>query len=99
VFGVEAPGVPAVPGKFPQGEPLGVVPGTVEVFGFTVDGCVPVLGVAGFVEFEPGTVEDVAVPTGGVAVLGGGVAVPGGGVAIPGGGVAVPGGGVTAPGA
>ena len=66
----DGPEVPVVSGKVPQGEPLGLVPGAFEVFGFTVEGCVLVPGVAGFVEFEPGTVgaePGVAVPTGGVA--------------------------------
>jgi hypothetical protein len=67
----EAPVVPAVPGMVPHGEPLGVVPGAVVVFGFTVEGCVLLPGVAGFVELAPGTLEPapgVAVPAGGVAV-------------------------------
>jgi hypothetical protein len=38
VFGVELPGAPAVPGKVPQGDPLGLVPGAVDVFGSTVEG-------------------------------------------------------------
>jgi hypothetical protein len=38
LFGVEAPADPAVLGKDPHGEPLGVVPGVVEEFGFTVEG-------------------------------------------------------------
>jgi hypothetical protein len=50
-FGVE------LPGNVPQGDPLGVVPGAVEVFGFTVDGFVLLPRVAGFVEFDPGTVD------------------------------------------
>lgn len=98
----EAPVVPAVPGMVPHGEPLGVVPGAVVVFGFTVEGCVLLPGVAGFVELAPGTLEPapgVAVPAGGVAVWAGGVAVPEGGVAERAGGVAVPAGGVAAPGA
>jgi hypothetical protein len=98
----EAPVVPAVPGMVPHGEPLGVVPGAVVVFGFTVEGCVLLPGVAGFVELAPGTLEPapgVAVPAGGVAVWAGGVAVPAGGVAERAGGVAVPAGGVAAPGA
>ena len=95
VFGVDEFGVPAVPGKVPHGEPLGVVPGVLEVFGFTVDGCVLLPGVAGLVEFEPGTVDEepgVALPAGGVAVpVGGGVEVPVGGATDPVGEVAVPG--------
>ena len=96
VFGVDEFGVPAVPGKVPHGEPLGVVPGVLEVFGFTVDGCVLLPGVAGLVEFEPGTVDEepgVEVPVGGgVEVpVGGGVEVPVGGAADPVGKVAVPG--------
>jgi len=50
-------GVEPLPGKVPQGDPLGVVPGAVDVFGFTVDGRVLLPRVAGFVEFDPGTVE------------------------------------------
>jgi hypothetical protein len=76
-FGVEEPEVPAVPGNVPHGEPLGLVPGVFEVFGLTVEGCVLLPGVAGFVEFDPGTVDPepgVAAPAGGVAVLAGGVA-------------------------
>ena len=38
LFGDDPAGAPAVPGMVPQGEPLGVVPGVVEVFGFTVEG-------------------------------------------------------------
>jgi hypothetical protein len=71
------PVVPAVPGTVPHGEPLGVVPGAVVVFGFTVEGCVLLPGVAGFVELAPGTLE----PAPGVAVPAGGVAAPAGGVA------------------
>jgi hypothetical protein len=68
--GVDDPAVLVVPGNVPHGEPLGLVPGVFKVFGFTVEGCVLVPGVAGFVEFEPGTVDPepgVAVPAGGVA--------------------------------
>ena len=57
VFGVELLGAPAVPGKVPQGEPLGVVPGAVVVFGFTVEGWVLPLALGGLVEFDPGTVD------------------------------------------
>ncbi|HEY6764190.1 MAG TPA: hypothetical protein VI386_05415 [Candidatus Sulfotelmatobacter sp.] len=105
---------PAVPGKDPQGEPLGEVPGVLEVFGFTVEGCVLLPGVGLFGELEPGTVpgvegfvvlpvEPVPAPgvegeVWGVAVPAGGVAVPGRGLAVPAGGVAVPEGGVAVPG-
>lgn len=34
----DEPEVPVVPGKVPHGDPLGLVPGVVEVFGFTVEG-------------------------------------------------------------
>lgn len=94
VFGVGEPGVPVVFGNVPHGEPLGLVPGVLEVFGFTVEGLVLLPGVAGFVEFEPGTPEGeagVAEPAGGVAGLACGVAGLAGGVAELGGGVAVPG--------
>jgi hypothetical protein len=77
LFGVEEPVVPASFGKVPHGEPLGLVPGVLGGFGFTVEGRVLLPGVAGFVEFEPGTLEGalgVAVAAGGVAGLAGGVA-------------------------
>ncbi|MCU1300824.1 MAG: hypothetical protein JWQ87_1108 [Candidatus Sulfotelmatobacter sp.] len=102
VFGAEEPEVPAVLGNVPHGEPLGLVPGVFEVFGFTVEGCVLLPGVAGFVELDPGTPEGelgVADPLGGVAVLAGGVAVLAGGLAGLAGGVAECGGGVAVPGA
>jgi hypothetical protein len=103
-FGFEALGDPGVPGNVPHGDPLGVVPGSFGVFGFTVDGCVllPVAGLPG--EFEPGTVPGVVFL--GVAPLvelepgvfgfcgACGVAVLAGGVAVPAGGVAVLAGGV-----
>jgi hypothetical protein len=79
---LEAPGVP---GKFPHGPPVGLVPGV--VFGFTVDGVVLLPELGGFVEFEPGTVDGVVgVGLGvvGVDVLPGGVAVFPGAVAVPG---------------
>ena len=65
--GLEDPafGVPGVPGNDPHGEPLGAVPGVLVVFGFIVEGCVLLPGVAGFGEVEPGTV-----PVGGGVVLG-----------------------------
>jgi hypothetical protein len=50
-------GAPGVPGNVPHGDPLGVVPGVVEVFGFTVEGCVLLPLDGGFVEFDPGTPE------------------------------------------
>src|SRR5437763_721626 len=65
------------PGRFPQGDPLGVVPGAAEVFGFAVDGCILPADEAGFVGFEPG------VPGGGgTEPVGGavGLLVGGGGV-------------------
>ena len=65
-----------MPGKFPHGPPVGMVPGV--VFGFTVDGVVLLPGLGGFVEFEPGTVDGVVgfgLGTVGVDVLPGGVAV------------------------
>lgn len=48
------PGV--VLGKVPHGEPLGEVPGVVEVFGLTVEGWVLPPGVGAVGEFDPGTV-------------------------------------------
>lgn len=103
VFGVE-PDVPfAVPGKVPQGEPLGEVPGVFGVLGLTVEGCVVLPGVVVFGEVDPGAAV-FGVPLGEVepgevepgvcpgAVCG--VAVPAGGVAVLAGGVAVPAGGV-----
>ena len=58
-FGFEALGGPGVPGNVPHGDPLGVVPGSFGVFGFTVDGCVllPGAGLPG--EVAPGTVPGV----------------------------------------
>jgi hypothetical protein len=38
-------GVEPLPGMVPHGDPLGVVPGAVDVFGFTVEGCVLLPGV------------------------------------------------------
>ena len=78
-------GAPGVPGMVPHGEPLGVVPGVTEVFGFTVEGCVALPGVGGFGELDPGTLDgDVGgftAPVGGAT----GVLVGGGaGVAAPG---------------
>jgi hypothetical protein len=76
--GFALPVAPAVPGKDPQGEPLGLFPGV--VFGSIVDGFVVLPGVGGFGEFAPGTVDGalgvgdgvvgVEVPPGGVAVFG-----------------------------
>jgi hypothetical protein len=87
-FGVGPLGDAGVPGKVPHGDPLGLVPGTLGVFGSTVEGCTLLPGVGGFGEFEPGTVGGVlrfVVPVGGVTgVVGGGVVVPVGGVAVPG---------------
>jgi hypothetical protein len=94
---VEAPGVP---GKVPQGEPLGEVPGVLVVFGLIVDGWVEPPGVGLVVEFEPGTVGagvlgvvvDGLVPCGVCVVLPvGGVTEPVGGVTEPVDGVVVPG--------
>lgn len=75
---------PAVPGMVPQGDPLGVVPGAAEVFGFTVEGCVALPGVGVLVEFAPGTVEGAVEPVGGAVVLpvGGAVVLPVGGAAL-----------------
>ena len=69
--GLEDPafGAAGVPGNDPHGEPLGAVPGVLLVFGFIVEGCVLLPGVAGFGEVEPGTV-----PVGGVVL---GVWLPG----------------------
>jgi hypothetical protein len=86
-FGAGPLGDPGVPGRVPQGDPLGLVPGLLGVFGFTVEGCVLLPGAGGFGEFEPGTVDGVlgvVVPVGGVAGVVGGVAVPEGVVAVPG---------------
>ena len=85
VSGVEPLGAPGVPGNVPHGDPLGLVPGVAEVFGFTVEGCVVLPGVGGFGEFDPGTLDgDVGGLTepvgGGTGVLVGG----GAGVAAPG---------------
>ena len=80
-FGVEPDAPLAVSGKVPHGEPLGEVPGFVEVLGLTVDGCVLVPGVGAFGEFEPGTVV-FGVPLGDVdpgVVCG----LPVGGVVVP----------------
>jgi hypothetical protein len=65
-------GAPGVPGNDPHGEPLGAVPGVFGAFGFIVEGCVLLPGVAGFGEVEPGTVPvgGVPVPVGGGVVLG-----------------------------
>lgn len=78
---------PGVPGKVPHGEPLGLVPGLLGLFGFTVGGCVLPPGVGGFGEFEPGTVEGVfgvVVPVGGFVGAVDGVVAPVGGVVVPG---------------
>jgi hypothetical protein len=82
-LGELVPALPA-PGRVPQGEPLGVVPGVVEVFGFTVDGCVLVPGVGGVVEFDPGTAPGVVAPVGGGVglLVGGAVVVLVGGLAV-----------------
>jgi hypothetical protein len=92
-FGVEPDSPLAVSGKVPHGEPLGEVPGFVEVLGLTVDGCVLVPGVGGFGEFEPGTVV-FGVPLGDVDPGGG---LPVGGVVVPVCGEVLPVGGFTEP--
>ena len=73
------------PGSVPHGDPLGVVPGVPEVFGFTVDGCVLLPEDGGFVEFDPGTSDDdvggFTEPVGGAVGLLVGGAVDG--VAVP----------------
>jgi len=86
VFDVEPLAAPGVPGNVPHGDPLGVVPGLVEVFGFTVEGCVVFQGVGGLVEFEPGTVDGVfgVVLVGGFVGFVGGIVEPVGGVVVPG---------------
>jgi hypothetical protein len=72
--GLEDPafGAPGVAGSDPHGDPLGTVPGALVVFGFIVEGCVLLPGVAGFGEVEPGTVPvgGVPVPVGGGVVFG-----------------------------
>lgn len=86
-FGVDPSFAPGAVGKGPHGEPLGPVPGLLEVFGFTVEGCVLLPGVGGFGEFEPGTVEGVfggVAPVGGFTGAVGGFVAPVGGVAAPG---------------
>jgi hypothetical protein len=105
VFGVEPDAPFAVPGKVPQGEPLGAVPGVLVVLGLTVEGCVVFPGVGELGEVDPGAVV-FGFPLGevepgfcpgvvcGVAVPAGGVAVRAGGVAGLAGGVAVLAGGV-----
>jgi hypothetical protein len=50
-------GVEPLPGIVPHGDPLGVVPGAVDVFGFTVEGWVLLPVVGDWVEFAPGTAE------------------------------------------
>jgi hypothetical protein len=105
VFGVEPDAPFAVPGKVPQGEPLGEVRGVLVVLGLTVEGCVLLPGVGELGEFDPGAVV-LGFPLGevepgfcpgvvcGVALPAGGVAGLAGGVAGLAGGVAVPAGGV-----
>jgi hypothetical protein len=80
VFGVEFP----APGIVPHGDPLGVVPGAVVLFGFTVAGRVLLPAVGGLVEFEPGIAEGDVEPVGGAAVLpvGGAVVLPVGGAVV-----------------
>ena len=86
VFGVVAPDVPGVPGRFPQGELLDPLPGV--VFGLIVEGFVVLPGVGGLVEFAPGTVDGgFGVGDGVVGVEG----LPGGVVVLPEGDVVVPG--------
>ena len=70
------PDTPGVPGRFGQGDPVGLGDGL--VFGSMVDGFALLPGIGGFVEFEPGTpVGVVGLGFVGVDVLPGGVAVPG----------------------
>jgi len=54
VAGFVEAAVPAALGRVPQGDPLGIVPGVLVEFGFTVEGDVLVPGVAGAGEFAPG---------------------------------------------
>jgi hypothetical protein len=74
-FGADPLGAVASPGRLPQGDPLGVVPGVVEVFGFTVEGCVLFPDDGGLVEFAPGTFDGGTDPVGGgvLELVGGGV--------------------------
>ncbi|MBZ5664395.1 MAG: hypothetical protein LAO30_07285 [Acidobacteriia bacterium] len=70
------PDTPGVPGRFGQGDSVGLGDGL--VFGSMVDGFALLPGIGGFVEFEPGTpVGVVGLGFVGVDVLPGGVAVPG----------------------
>jgi hypothetical protein len=98
VFGVEPDAPFAPPGKVPQGEPLGEVPGVFVVLGLTVEGCVVLPGVAELCELDPGALV-FGVPVGEVdpGVVWLGVVwpvvvcgtVPVGGFTLPVGGVAV----------
>jgi hypothetical protein len=100
VAGFVEPAVPAPLGRVPHGDPLGIVPGVLVEFGFTVEGDVLVPGVAGAGEFAPGMLpgevefgdDPLGLPCGvvcGAAACAGGVAVLAGGVAVWAGGVAV----------
>ena len=100
VAGFVEPAVPGALGRVPHGDPLGIVPGVLVEFGFTVEGDVLVPGVAGAGEFAPGMLpgevefgdDPLGLPCGvvcGVAACAGGVAVLAGGVAVWAGGVAV----------
>ena len=75
LFGANPLGVVASPGRLPHGDPVGVVPGVVEVFGFTVEGCALLSDDGGLVEFAPGTFDGGADPVGGgvLELVGGGV--------------------------
>jgi hypothetical protein len=86
-FGVEPSVAPGAAGNGPHGEPPGLVPGLLGLFGFTVEGCVLLPGVGGFGELEPGTVGgvlDVVELVGGFTGVVGGVVEPVGGVVAPG---------------
>jgi hypothetical protein len=100
VAGFVEPAVPAALGRVPHGDPLGIVPGALVEFRFTVEGDVLVPGVAGAGEVAPGMLpgevefgdDPLGLPCGvvcGVAACAGGVAVLAGGVAVWAGGVAV----------
>jgi hypothetical protein len=77
-------GVEVFPGMVPHGEPPGVVPGAVDVFGFTVEGCVLLPGVGELVEFVPGGLLGGVAPVGGATDPVGGFTVPVGGGVAPG---------------
>jgi len=101
VAGFVEPAVPAaLPRRVVHADPLGIVPGVLVEFGFTVEGDVLVPGVAGAGEFAPGMLpgevefddDPLGLPCGvvcGVAAGAGGVAVRASGVAVWTGDVAV----------